>query len=54
MSVRLCTFHYGHQVGVYGDVEADIASGIARCFELLVPAVQPDDRDKYLLGVTPE
>jgi hypothetical protein len=39
---------------MYGDVEADIPSGIGRCFEPLASAVQPDDRDKYRLGVTPE
>lgn len=37
-----------------GMLRADIFIRNSRCFEPLVPAVQPDDRDKYRLGVTPE
>jgi hypothetical protein len=29
-------------------------SEMDRCFEPLAPAVYPDDKDKYRLGVTPE
>ena len=54
MSVRLCTFHYRHQAGVYWDVLGDIPSGMDRSFEPLASVVQPDDRDNYRLGVTPE